>query len=178
MLDRLIRTLEAPLVVRERFRALDAIVVLGAPLGPHGELTPPLAERARAAAQLFHAGGAPLIIASGGVTHGASRAEADALAEQIRDAGVPSEKIVVERASQTTLENARYTAELLERGASVWLVTQPFHGRRARRLFRRAGFDAHVWHIDNSLEYRDRRRAMRWVVREYAAWAAMLLRRQ
>ena len=45
-----------------------------------------------------------------------------------------------------------------------------------RRLIERAGFEAHVWHIDNSLEYRDRRRALRWVLREYAAWAAMLAR--
>ena len=57
------------------------------------------------------------------------------------------------------------------------VVTQPFHGRRGAWLFRRAGFDAHVWHIDDSVEYRDRRRALRWLVREYAAWARQLLLR-
>lgn len=178
--DRIIRALEAPLVVREPFQPLDAIVVLGAPLGPRDELTPPLAERAHAAASLYHAGGAPLIIASGGTTHGASRAEADAIADEIRRANVPDSAILVERASQTTAENARFTADLLARRAMrrVWLVTQPFHGRRAQRLFRRAGFEAHVWHIDNSLEYADRHRALRWVVREYIAWAAMYARRQ
>ena len=178
--DRIIRALEAPLVVREPFQPLDAIVVLGAPLGPRDALTPPLAERAHAAASLYHAGGAPLIIASGGTTHGASRAEADAIADEIRRANVPDSAILVERASQTTAENARFTADLLARRAMrrVWLVTQPFHGRRAQRLFRRAGFDAHVWHIDNSLEYADRHRALRWVVREYIAWAAMYARRQ
>jgi uncharacterized SAM-binding protein YcdF (DUF218 family) len=59
---------------------------------------------------------------------------------------------------------------------AIWLVTQPFHGRRAARLFRSAGFEPHVWHIADSLEYRDRSRAARWVMREYAAWAALLLR--
>ncbi|MBC7974045.1 MAG: YdcF family protein, partial [Myxococcales bacterium] len=59
---------------------------------------------------------------------------------------------------------------------SIWLVTQPFHGRRSLRLFRHAGFDARVWHIADSLQYRDRRRAMRWLVREYAAWVLLLLR--
>ena len=198
--DRIIRALEAPLVVREPFQPLDAIVVLGAPLGPRDELTPPVAERAHAAASLYHAGGAPLIIASGGTTHGASRAEADAIADEIRRANVPDSAILVERASQTTAENARFTAELFARRSDgrrtderspgvrsderwsppirAWLVTQPFHGRRAQRLFRRAGFDAHVWHIDNSLEYADRHRALRWVVREYIAWAAMYARRQ
>jgi uncharacterized SAM-binding protein YcdF (DUF218 family) len=87
--------------------------------------------------------------------------------------------VIVERRSLTTRDNARLTAPLLAaRGVrSLWLVTQPFHGRRGAWLFRRAGFDAHVWHIDDSVEYRDRRRALRWLVREYAAWARQLLLR-
>jgi uncharacterized SAM-binding protein YcdF (DUF218 family) len=184
VVDRIVRALESPLVVRDVFETLDAIVVLGAPLGPGDRITPALAERALAAAELYRAGGAPLIVASGGVTHGASRAESDAIADELRRVRVPEAAIVVERASKTTIENARFTRELLDKHKQhhgperirVWLVTQPFHGRRARRLFRRAGFDARVWHIDNSLEYRDRSRAMRWVVREYAAWLAMLAR--
>jgi uncharacterized SAM-binding protein YcdF (DUF218 family) len=59
----------------------------------------------------------------------------------------------------------------------VWLVTQPFHARRALRLFRAAGLDARAWHIADSVQYRDRGRAVRWLVREYAAWAKLLLRR-
>lgn len=171
-----VRALEAPLVVREPLRPLDAIVVLGAPLGPGDTLTAALAERAAAAAALWRAGGAPLVVASGGVTRGAARAEADVLAAALRDHGVP--EILVERRSQTTAGNARHTAALLApRGVrTVWLVTQPFHGRRAARLFRSAGLDAHVWHIDDSLQYRERRRAARWLVREYAAWAALVAR--
>lgn len=174
--DAVARALEAPLVVREPLRALDAIVVLGAPLGPGDRLTPVLAERAAAAAALWRAGGAPRIIATGGPTHGARRAEADALADALRDAGVPD--VLVERASTTTEENARLTRALVAPLGvrSVWLVTQPFHGRRAARLFRRAGFDPHVWHIDDSLEYRDRRRAVAWLVREYAAWGVLAAR--
>jgi uncharacterized SAM-binding protein YcdF (DUF218 family) len=170
------RALEAPLVVREPFRALDAIVVLGAPLGPGAALTPVLAERVAAAAALWRAGGAPLVVASGGITYGAARAEADVLAEALQEAGVP--EVLVENRSRTTRENARFTRELLApRGASsVWLVTQPFHGRRAARVFRAAGFAAHAWHIDDSLEYRDRTKALRWLVREYAAWAALFVR--
>lgn len=171
------RVLEAPLVVREPLRPLDAIVVLGAPLGPGGTLTAVLAERAAAAAALWRAGGAPLVVATGGPTGSGPRAEAEALADALRAAGVPD--VLVERASWTTAGNARLTAALLApHGArSVWLVTQPFHGRRAVRLFRAAGLDAHAWHIDDSLEYRDRRRAVRWLVREYAAWAALFVGR-
>jgi len=170
----IVRLLERPLVLRdEPLRALDAIVVLGAPLCG-GAPTPPLVERIDAAAELYHAGGARLVVATGGVTHGASRSEAAAIAEGLRARGVPD--VLVEDRSQTTAENATMTAAMLGDKRRVWLVTQPFHGRRAARLFRSAGFDAHVWHIANSLEYRDRRRALRWVAREYVAWAALLLR--
>ncbi|MBL9020130.1 MAG: YdcF family protein [Myxococcales bacterium] len=176
MIDRLARLLEGPLVVKEPFAALDAIVVLGSPLGPHDSLTDVLAERVRAAAALYHAGGAPRVITTGGTTRGASRAEADVLAEALRAAGVPAASILVERAALTTADNARLTAALLPSRARVWLVTQPFHGRRAARLFRAAGLVPRIWHIADSLEYADRPRAVRWLVREYAAWAKLLVR--
>ena len=96
------------------------------------------------------------------------------MAEALAALGVPG--VLTERRSRTTLDNARMTRPVLEAHGvrSLWLVTQPFHGRRSARLFRRAGFDAHVWHIDDSLQYRDRPRAVRWLVREYAAWARLL----
>ena len=177
MIGLVARVLEAPLVVREPLQPLDAIVVLGAPLGPGDSLTPVLSERVRAAAALFHAGGAPLVVTTGGVTRGAGRAEARILADALGAAGVG--EILVEDEAQTTRDNALRTAALLvPRGAHrVWIVTQPFHGRRAARLFRAAGLEAHVWHIADSLEYRDRGRAVRWLVREYASWAALLVRR-
>jgi uncharacterized SAM-binding protein YcdF (DUF218 family) len=176
VLDRVARLLERPLVIREPFAPLDAIVVLGAPLGPGGALSPVAAERVVAAAALWHAGGGRIVVATGGVTGGAPRAEADAIAEALGALGVPG--VLVERASRTTRDNARLARPLLEAHGvrSLWLVTQPFHGRRGARLFRRAGFDAHVWHIDDSLQYRDRRRAVRWLVREYAAWARLWAR--
>ena len=175
MIRALARLLEAPLVVVEPFSRFDAIVVLGSPLGPNDTLSDVLAERMRAAAALYHAGGAPLVIATGGTTRGASRAEADVLADALRAANVPD--VIVERDALTTADNARLVAALLPRGARVWLVTQPFHGRRAARLFRIAGLEPHVWHIADSLEYADRPRAIRWLAREYAAWARHLLRR-
>lgn len=177
MLDRIARVLERPLVIREPFAALDAIVVLGAPLGPGGALSPIAAERVAAAAALWFAGGGRIVVATGGVTRGAPRAEADAMAQALGELGVPG--VIAERASRTTRDNARLTRPVLEAHGvrSLWLVTQPFHGRRSAHLFRAAGFDAHVWHISDSLQYRDRRRAVRWLVREYAAWARLLVRR-
>jgi len=200
MIELVARWLEAPLAVRDAELApRDAIVVLGARLGPDGELTPILDERVVAAAALFHAGAGPRVVVTGGITRTARgpwaassrpaartpargrarRAEADALADGLVAAGVPADAIVIERRAQTTAENARFTAALLAPfGArTLWLDTQPFHGRRAARLFARAGFDPLVWHIADSVQYRDRPRAVRWLVREYAAWAKHLLRR-
>jgi uncharacterized SAM-binding protein YcdF (DUF218 family) len=175
LVDRAASLLERPLVVREPLQSLDAIVVLGAPLGPRGTLTPILAERVAAAAALWRAGAGRVVVATGGVTSG-TRAEADAIADALRAAGVPD--VVAETASRSTLENARLCRPILEaRGVrSLWVVTQPFHGRRGARLFRQAGFEAHPWHIDDSLEYRDRGRALGWLVREYASWARLGLR--
>lgn len=62
-------------------------------------------------------------------------------AEYMRDrairAGVPSEAILVERASLHTLENAQFSVSMLaERGAQrVILVTSPFHQLRAYLTF-------------------------------------------
>lgn len=174
--DRLAALLERPLVLREPFQRLDAIVVLGAPLGPGDALTPILAERVAAAVALWRAGGGRLVVATGGITGRASRPEADAIADALRERGVPD--VIVERASRSTFDNARKTRPLLEAQGvrSLWLVTQPYHGRRGARVFRGAGFDAHVWHIDDSLEYRERGRALRWLLREYAAWLRLFLR--
>ena len=174
------RALEAPLVVKHALEPLDAIVVLGAPLARGGVLSAILEERVAAAAALWRANAARLVVASGGITSSrgaARRAEADALAEGLIAAGIPD--VLIERESRTTAENALFVAELLapHNVRSVWLVTQPFHGRRAARLFRSAGFEPRVWHIDDSVQYRDRRRALRWLVREYAAWGKLLVGR-
>lgn len=175
MFDLLARALEAPLKVDHPLEPADALVVLGAPLHPSGALSRILEERVAAAAVLYHAGAARQIVASGGTTQGAPRAEADAIADALRAAGIPD--VLVEARSRTTAENARFTAELLApHGArTIWIVTQPFHGRRAARLFRAAGLEPRVWHIADSVQYRDRRRAVRWLVREYAAWSKLLV---
>lgn len=177
MIGLVARVLQAPLHVAHPLEPLDAIVVLGAPLSASGGLTAILEERVAAAAWLWHAGAARHVVASGGVTGRARRAEADALADALRDSGVPD--VLVERESRNTTENARSTAALLRPlGArSVWLVTQPFHGRRSALLFRRAGLDPRVWHIADSVQYRDSRRAVAWLVREYAAWGKALIER-
>lgn len=154
----------------------DAIVVLGAALR-RDRLSSILRERVAAAAMLYTAGAAPRIVATGGVTGRSTRSEAAALAEGLIAAGIPEAVITVEERSQTTAENARFTAEILG-PAKIWLVTQPFHALRAEYLFTRAGFAARAWRIADSLELHHPRRAVRWYLREYAAWLKVLASRR
>jgi uncharacterized SAM-binding protein YcdF (DUF218 family) len=57
--------------------------------------------------------------------------------------GIPADRILVEEQSQTTEENARFTARLLHPAPqSRWLlVTSSYHIPRAVGAFRKAGFD-------------------------------------
>jgi len=173
----LARAAGAPLRVVDSPEPLDAIVVLGAPLRPDGGLSDVLAERVAGGLAAWRAGGAPIVCVTGGDT-GAGHNEADAMAAALIASGLPREAVRVERTARTTAENATRVAALLapERVRRVWLVTQPFHGRRARRVFRAAGLEVRVWHIEDSLQYAQPRRALRWITREYAAWIRALVR--
>jgi uncharacterized SAM-binding protein YcdF (DUF218 family) len=119
----------------------DAIVLLGCRIGLFGRPSDSAARRADRVAELWHEGLTSLIVVSGGRQwHGV--AEANALAEYlVRHRGVPKEAILCECHSQSTAENARYSARLLtSRGlARIGLVTSDWHIARALGAFRRAG---------------------------------------
>jgi uncharacterized SAM-binding protein YcdF (DUF218 family) len=169
MIALLARLLGVPLEIRDAPGPADAIVILGAPTGPV------LDERVLAGLALWRAGAAPKICVTGGASRGC--VEADAMAEALRAHGVPDDALIVEPTARTTAENAARVAALLAPGAVVWLVSQPFHLRRARWLFRRAGLAPRCWRIDGGLQDQDARRALRWIGREYAAWLRALASR-
>lgn len=166
----LVRTLGAPLSRRDPFQPADAIVVLGARLSPDGRLTRVLDERVRAGVELWHRQAAPILCVTGGGPPG--RVEADVMAERALALGVPRAALRIERQARTTADNARLSAKLLraERCRTVWIVSQPFHLRRATLLFRKQGLVPLAWHVDDSVQGRDPRMALRWIVREYAAF--------
>ena len=177
----LTRLAGAPLASFSPPAVADAVVVLGAPLRADGSLSPQAEERVRAGVALWRQGFAPVICLVGG--HGpaaiaGSPAEAEGMARWVRALGVPESALRIDRQSTSTASNARRAGELLfpEGRRRVWLVTQPFHTRRARRYFRRAGFDPLGWRIAESIEYRDPAQALRWIAREYAAWGLALWR--
>ena len=167
----LVRELGRPLARRDPFGHADAIVVLGAPLLPDGRIGSALEERIVTAVELWKRGAAPILCVTGGGPP--RRNEADAMAQRAIELGVTRDALRIERRATSTSENARYTGDLLlaEGCRTVWIVSQPFHLRRARMLFARRGFIPLTWHAADSLQYEQPRLALRWVAREYAALA-------
>ena len=91
-----------------------------------------------------------------------------ALAVQL---GVPEEACVLEEASHSTAQNARFSAELLRAlGArSVVVVSDPYHLLRARQYFRLQGFEvgtSPALLTERNLHWVDR---VYWTVREAVA---------
>ena len=99
--------------------------------------------RVDTAADLYHAGRAPLIIVSGAALDG-TVSEAQIMANNLRQQGVPEEAIIQESESLTTYENALYTARLLkERGLNrVLVVTSALLMPRAMGVFQKQQIDA------------------------------------
>lgn len=186
MIAALARLLGRPLLrADDPSRDADAIVVLGSLLRPDGSLSPVGEERVAAGVALLKAGRAPLLVLTGSHPawaipgRGASPiTEAEAMAARAREHGVPDAALVLEKGSRSTYENARGCAALLApRGVRrVWIVTQPFHLRRATRQFRAAGFDALGFHIEDSLQYRNPPIGLRWVLYEYVSWMKLAAR--
>lgn len=132
----------------EELPSVDAIVVLGGAVMPAADSRPfthihTTADRAWHAARLFHAGKAPIIVASGGTVWPVSdpTSAAACMRELLEGLGVPTEAIVLEEESRNTRQNATHTVRVAtERGiGDVLLVTSPWHMPRAVATFRAAG---------------------------------------
>lgn len=158
--------LMAPLERNARIAAAEArpccyaaILVLGGgvyPAMPPEVPAPHLTDgvdRVWQAARLFHAGVASRIIASGGRmrVEGSRQSEAEAMRQILIDLGVPSGAIVLEDASENTIENIAFVRRLVG-DETVALVTSAYHMPRALRLARTHGLKAAAfptdWHVD------------------------------
>jgi uncharacterized SAM-binding protein YcdF (DUF218 family) len=159
----------------------DAIVILGAPIRADQTLSSLAEERVRVGIDLYREGLAPVVCVTGGHCPPGceqTEAEAEGAARWLRAAGVPESALRIDRLARSTRDNAARAAALLlpEGRKRVWLVTQPFHLRRAMFYFRRAGFEPLGYLVEDSVQVRNRRMGLRWIVREYGAWALALAR--
>lgn len=135
----------------EDLPSADAIVVLGGAVLPATDVRPvphlhTTSDRVWHAARLFHAGKAPLVVASGGTVwpRPGRPSAAVSMREMLEALGVPNAAVVLEEESRTTRQNAVHTARIAtERGITdILLVTSPWHLPRAVAAFRAAGLHA------------------------------------
>lgn len=146
----LARSLEWQHIPEGELPNADAIVLLG---GGTRAVMPPrtfaevneAGDRMVQAARLYHAGKAPLIVASGGFIEffGSTIPEAESMQALLELLGVPPEAILVEDRARNTYENALYVRELLEdaEASRILLVTSAMHMPRSLLIFQRQGFE-------------------------------------
>jgi vancomycin permeability regulator SanA len=106
--------------------------VLGYPARSDGEPHPVQRERVGAGVLAYRRHGCERIVLSGGAVHN-GHVEADAMARIARELGVPGEALVLERSARNTFENVALGAPLLAGYDTLYIASEPLHGRRARR---------------------------------------------
>ena len=138
--------------------APDGIVVLGGPIDPdlslvHGmPVTLGGADRLIQAAALARRYPNARVLFTGGsanlVSTGAK--EADQAAELFESLGIAKERLILERQSRNTYENAVFSkAMVMPRQGERWLlVTSAYHMPRSVGLFRKAGFPIEPYPVD------------------------------
>ena len=119
----------------------EAIVVVAGNAAKSGGLLGETKVRLDRAIALYNDGKAPRLVVSGG-TVGGGATVASAMKEAAMAAGVPEDAITIEDASQSTLQNALFSADIedLEKAAPILLVSHRYHLPRANASFRWAGF--------------------------------------
>lgn len=129
------------LMIPSRIEAAGAIVVLGGGIEDSRTLSQVSLRRTIHGIRLYRQGLAPVMIFSGG-NAGQEAAEGALMASLAAELGVPSGAIWVEAGSNDTWTEALEVARLVQpRGIrKILLVTDPFHMKRARASFERAGF--------------------------------------
>lgn len=122
----------------------DAAIVLGAAVYDDAP-SPVFEERLRHAAELFGSGRVEWIVVTGGVGQGDTLAESEAGRDWLIGVGVPADRILIETKSRTTKENLVLARPLLAEHSliRVLLVSDPLHMRRATRMAKDLGLDAH-----------------------------------
>lgn len=118
---------------------LDYIIILGAQVKPRG---PSIALRHRLDRALKYLNENPetCCVVSGGQGGEEPWTEAEGMARYLMEKGLPECRIIREGASTSTLENLRFSMDMLPEGASVGIVTNNFHVFRAMQLARLLGY--------------------------------------
>ncbi|MFT3926212.1 MAG: YdcF family protein [Myxococcales bacterium] len=129
----------------------DAVIVLGGFLGrdlDYGYALSEPGERLLRGFEAFRSGKTSLVILSGGGF--GDEVEADLMAKLLTEWGVPRDRLLLDRDSLNTRENALGVQRIVERHGlrRLLLVTSAFHMQRALDCFRALGLEPDVLPCD------------------------------
>jgi len=157
---------------RDEQRSADAIVVMGA-AQYDGRPSPLFAARLDHAIDLFRAGIAPRLIVTGGKQEGDRTTEAASARDYAIDHGVPTEAILSEDHSRTTLQSIRGVATLMHDNGirTAVFVSDPSHMLRVLRMASDEGIEAFGSPTRTSPLERDALRRADAIVHELGALA-------
>jgi uncharacterized SAM-binding protein YcdF (DUF218 family) len=152
---------------RDEARRADAIVVLGAAQYA-GRPSPVLRARLDHAIELYHADLAPYLILTGGVGVGDTVSEAEVGKRYAMRAGVPSQRIFIERSGVSSDQSMRTVRRLMDARQlrTALLVSDPFHMLRLHILAARLGIRAYSSPTRTSPIRLDSAAGWRFVLRE------------
>ena len=129
---------------------VDVIVVLGGGVQPSDQVlvssaaTSGTLRRCISAAEFYRrCGDIPIVCCGGPTLDGQVMSEAEAMRDCLVSMQVPAERIILEKKSRNTRENAMYASEILQRNSlqDVALITSARHMNRAVSCFRAVGID-------------------------------------
>jgi uncharacterized SAM-binding protein YcdF (DUF218 family) len=145
--------------------APDGIIVLGGSIDTdlsaahHTPVVAHAADRMFAPAELARRYPNARIVFTGGTANLVSTEsrEADYSAPILESLGISKERLLLERDSRNTWENAIFTRQLVapKPGERWLLVTSAFHMPRSIGIFRRAGFEVEAYPVDWRMGGRD-----------------------
>lgn len=101
-----------------------------------------LRQRIDAAAKFLNTYPDAVAIVSGGQGPGEDITEAECMYTYLTAAGIDPDRILLEDRSASTMENLRFSLELMEDGASAAIVSNEFHLYRAGQMARLLGLEA------------------------------------
>ena len=121
----------------------DYVIIHGAGLLHGDRVSKLLSDRLDKAIEVYRKDPTPpMLIPSGGQGSDESISESEAMAKYLIDKGIPADKILLENRSTTTMENLKYSKEIIDaregRKYTV-LVTSNYHVYRALRYCRKIG---------------------------------------
>ncbi len=150
----------------------DAVIVLG--YGAKGKKVPEMLKNRLDKAVEYHLKNPDaIIVVSGGRGDKNKPSEAAVMEEYLLSKGIPSDKIIKEDKSRTTVENFKFSADLLKENFgdnySAVLITNVFHIFRSEKYAKAAGMD--IKHIGAETVRRD----IPWIyIREVAMLVQMI----